>query len=126
MQDYRKLRVWRSSMALARECYTATESFPRSELFGLTSQVRRSAVSIPSNIAEGCGRGSRREFVRFLRIAYGSACELGTQLELSNEIGHGQSHRLAQLLKDAEEVRRMLASLIQRVELGSIRVPTVN
>ncbi len=113
-------------MALARECYTATESFPRSELFGLTSQVRRSAVSIPSNIAEGCGRGSRKEFVRFLRIAYGSACELGTQLELSNEIGHGQSHRLAQLLKDAEEVRRMLASLIQRVELGSIRVPTVN
>jgi four helix bundle protein len=116
MQDFRKLKVWQSSMHLARGCYAITESFPRSELFGLTSQLRRSAVSIPSNIAEGCGRGSKREFARYLRIAYGSACELGTQLELAQQIPVGRSRELTELLIQVEDVRRMLTSFIHQVD----------
>ena len=119
MQDFRKLKVWQSSMKLARDCYVATESAPRSELFGLTDQIRRSGVSIPSNISEGCGRGSKREFARYLRIAYGSACELGTQLELSQQIPIGPEAKLAELLTQVEDVRRMLAAFIQQIEKPS-------
>ena len=116
MQDFRKLKVWQSSMTLAADCYVATESFPRSELYGLTSQIRRSAVSIPSNISEGCGRGSKKEFARFLRIAYASACELGTQLELARRIPIGPENELAVLLSQVEDVRRMVSVLIQQVQ----------
>jgi len=119
MQDFRKLTVWQSSMVLAQDCYVATESFPRSELYGLTSQIRRSAVSIPSNISEGCGRGSKKEFVRFLRIAYASACELGTQLELAHRTSMGSEDEIAVLLSQVEDVRRMLTTLTQRIETGS-------
>jgi four helix bundle protein len=115
MQDFRKLTVWQSSMELARRCYAATTSFPRGEQFGLTDQIRRSAVSVPSNIAEGSGRGTKKEFVRFMRIAYGSACELGTQLELSRRLGLGDPDNLADLLKSVEDTRRMLSVLIDRV-----------
>jgi len=115
MQDFRKLTVWQSSMDLARCCYESTGSFPRSERFGLTDQIRRSAVSIPSNIAEGSGRGTKKEFVRYLRIAYGSACELGTQLEISRQVDVGDADNLADLLRSVEDTRRMLSALIDRV-----------
>jgi four helix bundle protein len=116
MQDFRKLTVRQSSMHLARGCYEITESFPGSELFSLTSQLRRSAVSIPSSIAEGCGRGSKKKFARYPRIAYGSACELGTQLELAQQIPVVRSHELAELLIQVEDVRRILTSFIQQVD----------
>ncbi|MCL1601564.1 MAG: four helix bundle protein [Actinomycetia bacterium] len=119
MQDYRKLTVWQSSMALAKDCYTVTMSFPRSELFGLTDQIRRSAVSIPSNISEGSGRGTSKEFARYLRIAYASGCELGTQLELARRIPMGPEHELADLLSQVEDIRRMLTTLTQRIETGN-------
>ena len=115
MQDFRKLTVWQSSMELVRRCYAATRAFPRSEQFGLTDQIRRSAVSIPSNIAEGSGRGTKKEFARYLRIAYGSACELGTQLEISRRLGIGDPDQLADLLKSVEDTRRMLSVFIDRV-----------
>jgi four helix bundle protein len=102
-------------MDLARGCYVTTGSFPRSERFGLTDQIRRSAVSIPSNIAEGSGRGTKKEFVRYLRIAYGSACELGTQLEISRRVDIGDADNIDDLLDMVEDVRKMLSSFIDRV-----------
>ena len=115
MQDFRKLTVWQSSMDLARDCYVTTRSFPRRERFGLADQIRRSAVSVPSNITEGSGRGTTKEFVRYLRIAYGSACELGTQLEISRQVDIGDAGDLANLLVSVEDTRRMLSALIYSV-----------
>jgi four helix bundle protein len=122
MQDFRKLKVWQSSMDLARGCYVTTGSFPRSERFGLIDQILRSAVSIPSSIAEGSGRGTKKEFVRYLRIAYGSACELGTQLEISRRVDIGDADDIDDLLDMVEDVRKMLSSFIDRV--GSRASPT--
>ncbi len=76
MQDFHQLKVWHKSHAVALAVYTATSSFPKEELYGLTSQMRRAAVSVPSNIAEGCGRDSQPQFAHFLQIAFGSASEL--------------------------------------------------
>jgi four helix bundle protein len=80
MEGYEKLIVWRKSMQLVREVYNLTRNFPKSETFGLTSQMNRAAVSIPSNIAEGYRRGSKKEFTHFLRNSYGSGAELETQV----------------------------------------------
>lgn len=119
IQSFRDLQVWQRSMELTVAVYRLTEGFPRGEVFGLTSQLRRSAVSIPSNIAEGYGRLNRREFKRFLLIARGSSCELQTQLELSRAVGLGDS----QLLKAAEglshEVGKMLFSLLGNLKITS-------
>mgnify|MGYP000914849554 CR=1 FL=1 len=90
-QDIRshcKLEVWKQAMDLARMIYTATRDFPSEERFGLTAQLRRCAVSIPSNIAEGAGRGTRKEFIHFLHIARGSLCEIETQITLSKDLGY--------------------------------------
>ena len=102
-------------MELARDCYEATDGFPSSERFGLRSQLCRSAVSVPSNIAEGSGRGSSREFVRFLRIAYGSACEVETQALIALQLDMGDAHRLTRITEGADEVRRMIHALVAQV-----------
>jgi len=115
MQDYRNLDVWQRAMGLAEVCYSITNGFPQREQYGLASQLRRSAVSIPSNIAEGCGRDSPREFARFLRIAYGSGCELGTQIELARRAGLGDQAALASAATEAERVRRMLTGLLTKL-----------
>ena len=86
MHNFRKLTVWNSAMSLTVELYKITEGFPKPEMYGLTSQMRRAAVSIPSNIAEGSGRTSNKEFIRFLEIAISSSYELETQLILSEQI----------------------------------------
>jgi len=100
IQSFRDLQIWQKSMELAVAVYRITQSFPREEMYGLTSQLRRCAISIPSNIAEGQGRSSEREFLHFLSIARGSNCELQTQLEIARRL------RLAdtQLLNDAESL----------------------
>ena len=85
MQDFRNLEVWKRAHQLTLEAYRSTESFPRSELFGLSSQIRRAASSIPTNLAEGCGR-TQAEFARFVQIAMGSACELEYQLLLVRDL----------------------------------------
>ena len=103
-------------MDLARDCYSAADGFPPSEAFGLAAQLRRSAVSVPSNIAEGRGRGGSREFVRFLNIAYGSACELETQAILACDRGIGEHDLLIRVTDGADEVRRMIYALIKQVE----------
>jgi four helix bundle protein len=116
VRDFRELEVWKKSMDLAATCYRESDSFPTSERFGLTTQLRRSAVSIPSNIAEGSGRGSARDFVRFLHIAYGSACEVETQAIIANRLGIGDTRQLSSVANDADEIRGMLHVLIQRVQ----------
>ena len=102
-------------MDVAERAYAAGRTFSDDERYGLRSQIQRAGVSIPSNIAEGCGRRSGREFVRFLRIAYGSACEVETQALLAMRIEIGDQTVLQQLLIDVEDVRRMLAGLIVSV-----------
>src|SRR5690606_40019983 len=104
MHNFKELKVWQNAMSLTKAIYLITDQFPDKERFGLTSQIRRSAVSIPSNIAEGSGRGTDKDFVHFLHITFGSACELETQIILANEltyISHLQTeeYRLAHLPK---------------------------
>ena len=103
--------MWKHANDLAEGTYTATRGFPSDERFGLVQQLRRAAISVPSNIAEGSGRGSDRDFVRFLRIAYGSACELETQLRLAIRLGLGDAQELTMLIAEAERSRRMLYAL---------------
>jgi len=111
VHDFKELDVWRRGVVLCVRIYALTEAFPKSQQFGLMSQAQRSAVSIPSNIAEGSGRSSNREFARFLNIAYGSACELETQMILAQELGYVSESDLHRASNDIDEVRRMLFSL---------------
>ncbi len=111
-QSFRDLQVWQKSMKLTVEVYRLTQSFPRAEMFGLTSQLRRCAVSIPSNIAEGHGRINPREFRHFLLIARGSNSELQTQLELSNELRFADPQELLVAQSLSSEIERMLIGLV--------------
>ena len=115
MQDYRQLRVWQHAHQIALDVYRATASFPKAERYGLTSQIRRAASSVPSNIAEGCGRGSGPDFARFLQIATGSANEVDYQLLLTRDLGFLEEQVYLPLSADTVRVRRMLIALIQRV-----------
>ena len=115
MKDFRDLKVWEKAHHLAVSVYRATVSFPSEEKYGLTSQLRRSAASIPSNIAEGCGRGGDRELARFLQIAMGSASELEYQLLLCRDLGLFQDSVYKELEKPTIEVKRMLTSLIRKL-----------
>jgi four helix bundle protein len=115
MGDYRKLQVWERSHRLTLEVYGATSGFPKDELFGLTSQVRRSAASIPANIAEGCGRNGDVELARFMTIAMGSANELDYQLLLARDLGYLSSPRYDQLSLETQSVAKMLATFITRL-----------
>ncbi len=115
MRDFRKLQVWHKAHQLAVTAYEATRRFPKEELYGLTSQCRRSAVSIPSNIAEGCGRSGAGEFVRFLRIACGSASELEYQILLAHELRFLDDQTGQLLTAQVCEIKQMLAALIHRV-----------
>src|SRR5690242_19387804 len=91
-RKHHDLQVWQEGMALAKDIYAATASFPKEEIYGLTSQMRRAAVSLPSNIAEGAARGTKKEFLQFLIIARGSLMELETQILLSKELGFLNNH----------------------------------
>jgi four helix bundle protein len=111
VQSYRDLRVWKTAVELALEVYRITESFPQSERFGLTSQLRRAAVSIASNIAEGHARSSRGEYRNFLSIARGSAVEVEVQLFLAEQIGYVQSSTLVSARGYCESISRMITNL---------------
>ena len=108
IQSFRDLQIWQKSMELTVAVYRITQSFPREEIFGLTSQLRRCAISIPSNIAEGQGRSSEREFLHFLSIARGSNCELQTQVEIARRLGLADT----QLLNDAENLSHETGKMI--------------
>jgi four helix bundle protein len=113
---YEDLTVWRRAMDLVLEVYRRTVSFPRQEIYGLTSQMRRSAVSVPSNIAEGKGRSSRRELLQFLFHARGSLLELRTQITISYELGFLSPIEGKNLTDRASEVGRLLNGLINRFQ----------
>lgn len=113
--SYKDLIVWRKSTDSVVLVYACTENFPKSEQFGLTSQIRRCAVSIPSNTAEGSKRLGDREFVRFLGIAYGSGAELETQLELTKRLNLIGSETYTRITEAITEVMKMLNALIKRV-----------
>ena len=116
MQDYRKLKVWKKAHELALVVYEDTRGFPREELYGLTSQMRRAAVSISANIAEGAGRSGNGEFGRFLYIAMGSAAELECELALARDLRLLAPERHGRLANHVNEEKRMLGALIDRVE----------
>ncbi|MDO9508299.1 MAG: four helix bundle protein [Thermovirgaceae bacterium] len=107
------LDVWKSGMKMARSIYEITENFPKKEIVGLTSQMRRCAISIPSNIAEGAGRGSDADFSRFLIIARGSLCELETQYLLSKQMGFIEEG--IDLLPEIQKLMQMLSGLIRHL-----------
>ena len=114
IQSYRDLEVWRIGMALVKECYLVTRMFPREEMFGLTSQIRRAAVSIPANIAEGYGRDNKGDYVQFLRIANGSLKELETHLLLCIDLATPDI--IDPVLKRCDQLRRMLRALMRSLQ----------
>jgi four helix bundle protein len=116
---YRRLEVWKEAMQLAIETYTVTQTFPKHELYGLTSQLRRAAVSIPSNIAEGRGRATKRDFCRFAIQARGSLFELQTQITIADALHYATSDDLARLTKHSEAVVRLLNGLIRHLSNAS-------
>lgn len=116
MKDFRDLKVWEKGHNLALACYGATAAFPKPEIFGLVSQIRRSASSIPANIAEGCGRRGNAELHRFLQMAMGSASELEYHLLLSRDLAFIKAADYQSLQDQVTEVKRMLASLIRKVD----------
>ncbi|MGE5113993.1 MAG: four helix bundle protein [Acidobacteriaceae bacterium] len=116
MKNFRDMVVWQRSHQLTLGVYKATQKFPREELYGLISHLRRSSSSVPCNIAEGCGRRGNGEFHKFLQIAMGSASEVEYQLLLSYELGYVAETEYRDLSKDIVEVKKMLAGLIKRVE----------
>ena len=114
-QNFRSLRVWQVGMELVEEVYRLSRQFPRSEVYGLSSQIQRAAVSIPANIAEGHAMGSTKDFLRFLAIAQGSLAELETHLLLAERLKYGTSEQIAPILNRCTEEARMLRSLRSRV-----------
>lgn len=116
MSNFRNLLVWQKSMLLVTKIYTVTNNFPKEEVFGLTSQIRRSAISIPSNVAEGLGRDSNKEFLRFLNISIGSLFELQTQLEIAKNIIYLDEENFNNLYEDSRELERMLVSFTNKIK----------
>ena len=116
LKNYKELKVWQKSYRLCLDLYRITKKFPKEERYGLTSQIRRAAVSIPSNIAEGYGRKTTADYLRFLYIAYGSICELETQLLLSGDLNYANQENLKGLKDGIEEVERMHKALIKSLE----------
>jgi len=113
IKSYQDLIVWQKAMDLVMSVYKLTEDFPKSEIYGITSQMRRSAVSIPSNIAEGSRRSSRKDFRHFLQNAYGSGAELETQIEIAKRMSFGKGLQYQNIDGILNEVMRMLNGLIR-------------
>jgi four helix bundle protein len=116
LKNYKELKVWQKSYQLCLEIYRITAKFPKEERYGLTSQIRRSVVSIPSNIAEGYGRKTTLDYIRMLYISYGSVCELETQILLAWDLDLIEKGEWGTLNKDIAEIERMLKALIKSLE----------
>ena len=116
MKDFKKLKVWQKAHRITLAVYKATQNFPKEELYGLTSQIRRASSSIPANVAEGCGRGGDADFARFIQIAIGSASELKYHLLLAHDLNLLGTHLYDHLSSDVTEVKRMLTSLIKKLK----------
>jgi four helix bundle protein len=114
--SYREQFVWQKGVALAVKCYGLTQDFPKIEAYGLTSQIRRSAVSIASNIAEGYGRKTTSEYVQFLHIALGSLRELDTQLIIANQLNLADPGKFLPILNDVEQMQKIIVSTITKLK----------
>jgi len=119
IQSHRDLVAWQLGVRLAREIYLVSERFPSHEKYGLCNQVRRAAVSVPSNIAEGYGRGTRQDYLRFLRMARGSVFEIDTQLLIARELGYLDQDSHTTIEATLHECGRVLAGLIRSIEAGT-------
>ena len=115
MQNFKDLVVWERAHHFSLKVYEVSSPFPKEEVYGLTSQLRRAASSIPSNIAEGCSRKSPKEFSRFLEIALGSTFELETQLLIAESADYGDNEIRSQLLKDIDEEQKMIMSFMRKL-----------
>ncbi|RZJ86195.1 MAG: four helix bundle protein [Chryseobacterium sp.] len=116
MNHFRNLLIWQKAMALVTKIYNSTKRFPKEEMFGLTSQIRRCSVSIPSNIAEGSGRNSNIELARFLNISIGSLFELQTQLEIAYNVGFLPQEEFKILFDDSRELEIMIVSFTRKIK----------
>jgi four helix bundle protein len=116
MKTYKEFIVWQKAVELVTVIYSFTRNFPKDELYGLTNQIRRASISIPSNIAEGFGRNTRREFKRFLEISIGSLFELQTQLEISKKLQFLSEEEFNSVYSLTREIEAMLASLIRKLK----------
>lgn len=114
-ETYADLEVWRAAMDLVERIYTVTKRFPKEEMYGLTSQLRRASVSVPSNIAEGKGRFSDKELTRFLSHARGSLFEIDTQLQLAERLGHVAKEQCESVRRETARVGQLLSGLIRSV-----------
>ena len=119
MKDFKSLKAWGKAHELTLKIYNATKSFPRDEIFGLTSQLRRACASIPANIAEGCGRSGDAELARFLVIASGSASEVEYHLLLAHDLGYLSDAEHRQLDEEINELKRMLTAFINKLKANS-------
>ena len=115
MRDFTKYEVWNDAIEIARMIYLVSEQFPSEEKFGLISQIRRSAISISSNIAEGCSRSSEKDFKRFIEISLGSAFELRSQLIISNKLGYFKENQESEIYALLDKISKQLNSLITKL-----------
>jgi four helix bundle protein len=125
MQDFRNIKVWQKSHLFVLEVYKATLKFPREEMYGLISQIRRASVSIPSNIAEGCSRNSDPEFVRYLSIAIGSASEVDYQVLLAKDLGYLTKDEYDKLAQEINLIRQMLFALMRAIKKDKVKPEVV-
>jgi len=119
MRDFKKLKIWQRSHQLVLLIYKATVKFPKEEIYGLISQIRRSCISIPANIAEGCGRSGEAELNRFMGIAMSSASELEYHLLLAHDLDYLKSKEYEQLVAEVSEIKRMLTAYIKKLRAES-------
>ena len=117
LRSFKDLKVWQKSYNLCLRVYRISATFPKEERYGLTSQIRRSAVSIPSKIAEGYGRKTTADYVRMLYISYGSICELETQILIAGDLGFIEEGKLDTTKQDIAEIERMLKAMIKTLEI---------
>ena len=113
--DFKRLEVWRRSQQMVKAVYVATKTLPDSERFGLTSQIRRSAVSVPSNIAEGCGSGTNKQMIQFCCIARASIFELESQILLAFDLGFIEESKSREIINEISQIQRMINGLISRL-----------
>ena len=116
MSNFRNLLIWQKAMNLVTNTYSSTIQFPKEEIFGLTSQIRRCIISVPSNIAEGCRRESNKEYLRFLNVSISSLFEFQTQLEIAKNINYINEIEFNNLYEDSRELERMLVSFINKIK----------
>jgi four helix bundle protein len=119
MRPHQRLEAWRKSIELVTDVYKSSEHFPKEERYGLTGQIRRAAVSIPANIAEGAGRRSQKEFAHFLSNSQGSASELETELIIANRLGYLDEATFAKLMSQIERIGRLITGLARHLSRGS-------